>query len=265
MERPMHTTNMRAIRTILTPLLAPLLAMGGLAATEAKAHAKDAVKLEDYEAKGYFDNSARIGAFYGMLSGERPTAGVAGQAPTESYTRRGFGVDFDVLGFWDATRFDTLLGAEFLAKFGSYGASKVEGQPESGDDKSYVFFRMDAAADYGLLHWDGPVKGRISGGAGFGFDIDGGKWYADHGRAYALLLARVQLSLGGHGLHGSYHWVPTTANDPSIREHRLEGGVGIGPLHAGLRLTVTTVRPSGYTADAPLVSREGGAFVAYAF
>jgi len=257
---------MNKIRTLVTSVLA----LGALALVPTRAHAGDTVKLEEHEAKGYFDKIGRVGLFYGMVSGERPVGGNIGgvsgpSVPSEKYTRNGFGLDFDLMGFWDATRFDTLLGAELITKFGSYKAETVDGATETQADKSFFMFRMDAAADYGLLHWDGPMKGRISGGAGFGFDLDGGKWYAEKGRAYALLLARIQLSLGGLGLHGSYHWVPTTTNDPYVREHRLEGAVGIGPLHAGLRFTITTARPVNYTADTPFIANEGGLFVAYAF
>lgn len=232
------------------------------------AHAADAVKLESHESNGYFDKFGRVGLFYGMGSGERPAGGIqavsGSSIPTEKYDRKGFGLDFDLMGYWDATRFDTLLGAELLTKFGSYGAEKVDGD-SNAPDKNYLMFRMDAAADYGLLHWDGPMKGRIAGGAGFGFDLDGGKWYAEKGRAYALLLARVQLQVGSIGLHGSYHWVPTTTNDAYVREHRFEGSAGIGPLHGGLRYVITTARPADYTGDTPFVSREGQIFIMYAF
>lgn len=229
------------------------------------AHAADAVKLEEHEAKGYFDKIGRVGGYYGMVSGDRPIGGNLGVSgagiPSEKYARSGFGLDFDLLGFWDATRFDTLLGAELITKFGTYEAEKVEGA--TNPDKRYLFFRMDAAADYGLLHWDGSMKGRVSGGAGFGMDFDGGKWFANKGRAYALLLARVQLQVGGIGLHGSYHWVPTTTNDPYIREHRFEGAAALGALHGGVRLTITTARPE--QSDDLFVQREAGVFVAYAF
>lgn len=252
---------------LIRPTLLSTLALAALSLAPSAARAADAVKLEEHESHGYFDKIGRVGLFYGMQSGDRPAGGDAGvsgpTAPSESYKRNGFGLDFDLLGFWDATRFDTLLGAELVTKFGSYSSEKVDGG--QNQDKSYLMFRMDAAADYGLLHWDGPMKGRISGGAGFGFDLDGGKWYAEKGRLYALLLARVQLQVGGIGLHGAYHWVPTTTNDGYVREHRFEGAAGIGPLHAGLRFIVTTARPASYTADDPFMASEGQLFVAYAF
>jgi len=236
------------------------LALIGIATAPRTAHAEDSVKLEEHEEKGYFDKFGRVGGFVGFVNGTNgPTMQNQQGAPGASFTRMGYGVDFDLLGFWDATRFDTLLGAEMLMKLGSYSAPKTDGVA----DKSFIFFRMDAASTYGLIHWDGAIKGRISGGGGFGFDLDGGRWWTESGRAYAFLLGRVQLQVGNIGLHGSYHWVPTTTNEYFVREHRFEGSAGVGALHGGLRMTVTTAHAPDVPDNA--VTRELGAFLAYAF
>lgn len=228
------------------------------------AHAADSVDLPEHDEKGWFDKFGRVGGFYGVVRGSRPVGGGSANTASlgdESFERSGFGVDFDLMGYWDATRFKTLIGAEMTMKLGQY---KGESTDAAAAEKSYWMFRWDAAFDYGLVHWDGPIKGRIAGGAGGGFDLDGGKWYASKGRMYPLLLARVQLWPGEKlGLHASYHHVPTTANDNLVREHRFEGAAGLGPLHAGLRLTITRARPQGTEVD--FYARELGAFVAYAF
>lgn len=232
----------------------------------APAIAEDSVRLEEHEAKGYFDKVGRVGGFAGMVTGDMPTTSNATGTPTvtsQQFKRTGFGLDFDLLGFWDATRFDTLIGAELVTKLGYYSGRKVDGESATAQDKSFFTFRMDAAADYGLLHWDGPMKGRISGGAGFGFDFDGGRWWTQSGRAYPLLLGRVQLAVGAVGLHAAYHFVPTTTNDALVREHRFEAAAGVGSLHAGLRYIITPARFSDATDW--FVTREAGAFMAYAF
>jgi hypothetical protein len=251
MERAMKITRILGALSIV------------IASAPRDARAGDTVKLEDHEEKGYFDKVARFGAFFGMVNGtngSRPDLPNQQGASAASFTRTGIGVDFDALGFWDATRFDTLLGAEMITKLGVYSAPKTD---TGGGDRNYMFFRMDAASTYGLLHWDGSIRGRISGGGGFGFDFDGGRWWTQSGRAYAFLLGRVQLQVGGIGLHGAYHWVPTTTNDYFVREHRFEGAAGVGALHAGLRFTITTARHAEEQSNA--VSRELGAFIAYAF
>lgn len=254
-------------RTLASTFGALALVLPAVLLSTAAARAGETVRLEEHERNGYFDKWGRFGVFYGTLSGDRPAGPTSGPTiPTRGYTRNGFGVDFDMLGFWDATRFDTLLGAELRASFGSYSAAQLAGEPDSAAAKSYLTFRLDAASDYGLLHWDGSTKGRISGGAGFGFDLDGGKWYAPGGRAYPQLLARVQVLVGGLGLHGAYHWIPGTGGDHYVREHRIEGAAAWGSVQGGLRSIVTTVRPSDYQGDGgPLVSRELQAFVSYAF
>jgi hypothetical protein len=241
--------------TIKTALILALLTFAPVAAAE------DAERLEEHEEKGYFDKVGRIGAFGSMVTGAQGSAD--NNAPVTDYKRNGFGLDFDVLGFWDATRFDTLIGAEIRSQFGAYTAPKVEGATATENDKTHLFFRTDVAMDYGLIHWDGAIKGRVSGGAGFGFDINGGRWWTQSGRAYPLLLGRVQLQVGAIGLHAAYHYIPTTTNTAFVREHRFEAAAGIGALHGGLRFTIT---PARFDDTQPwLVTREAGLFIAYAF
>jgi hypothetical protein len=244
--------------TIRTALILAFVTFAPAAAAE------DAERLEEHEEKGYFDKVGRLGAFAGVVTGTQPTTNTAGATgATEDYKRTGFGMDFDLLGFWDTTRFDTLIGAELRSQFGAYTAPKVEGATATENDKTHLFFRTDAAMDYGLIHWDGAIKGRISGGAGFGFDLNGGRWWTQSGRAYPLLLGRVQLQVGGLGLHAAYHYLPTTTNSAFVREHRFEAAAGIGALHGGLRYTIT---PARFDDTQPwLITREAGLFIAYAF
>jgi hypothetical protein len=203
-----------------------------------------------------------------MLSGDRPitstTPGVPGvTATSQKYTQNAALLVFDVLGFWDTTRFDTLIGAEMVSKIGAYTGPKGDGISAEETDKTKLYFQLDAAMNYGLLHWDGAIKGRISGGAGFGFDLNGTRWWTQSGRAYPMLLARLQLGTDTLSAHASYHYIPTTTNDAFVREHRFEGALGLGALHAGLRLTLTPARLTD-TSDW-YTSRELGAFLAYAF
>ncbi len=246
-----------------------------LAATSvaASANADGAKRLSDSDSSGYGDKVGRVGGSYSMITGTRPAFGAPSLPGTpgarQDFTRSAFDVDFDIMGYWDATRFDTLIGGELSAKLGVHTNEKTD--PEAKDDpkkdNSKIFLRMDMAADYALIHWGGSFRGRIAFGAGFGFDYDSPKWYTDGGRFYPLLIGRLQLWGGdAFGLHFAYHHVPTTANDKRIREHRFEGGLGMGALHAGLRFVMTRVLADDVpNATADFESRELGGYVAYAF
>jgi hypothetical protein len=233
------------------------------------ASAADTERLEDHEKEGYFDKSGRLGLYYFQALGTRPDDDGFGAAG--DFKRSGVGVDFDYYGYWDQTRFGTLIGAEFKSTLGLHKAEVLR-EPAPGNesvDANRLFFRMDAAFDYGLLHWDSPIKGRIAGGAGFGFDIDGGRSYAAV-RAYPLLLARAQLwPNDSFSLNGAYYYVPTTGSERvAIREHRFEGSIGVSMLQVGLRVELTRAKvdPAAGAPDTETyTARQASAFLAYAF
>jgi opacity protein-like surface antigen len=233
------------------------------------ASAADAERLEPHEKEGYFDKSGRVGLYYFQGLGTRPAD--VGFGAAGDFKRSGFGVDFDYYGYWDETRFGTLIGAEFKTSLGLHRAEVLK-DPAPGNesvDANRLFLRMDAAFDYGLVHWDAPIKGRIAGGAGLGFDIDGGRSYAAT-RSYAILLARAQLwPNDSFSLNGAYYYVPTTgSSNVVIREHRLEGSLGFSSLQVGLRIELTRAKvdPAPGAPDTETyTARQASAFVAYAF
>lgn len=240
----------------------PLAALSlALFAVAPSAQAADAKNLDRTDARGYGDTTMRVGASYTLISGRGVIADAATGAPiVADYKRSQITLDMDVYGFWDATRFDSLIGAEFLMKLGLGGAEKFDGQP---DRDGKLYFRSDFAFDYGVIHWDGDVRGRVSFGAGAGMDF-GPRWYAASGRFYPQLVGRVQLWFGEVGLHASWHHLPTTSGDYTDREHRFEIAAGSGPIHGGVRYTLTRIlKPAGQPDD--LSQKEMGVFVMGAF
>jgi hypothetical protein len=222
------------------------------------ANAEDAKDLESKDARGFGDTTLRVGGSYTRVSGTLVDSGT----PVE-YTRNQYSLDFDVYGFWDVTRFDTLIGAEFLARIGMGDAEQVSGQQSSGD-KNW-FFRSDFAFDYGVLHWDGDVRGRIAFGAGAGLDYFGSRWYAHSDvRYYPVLVGRAQFWIGDVGVHISWHHLPTTSGEYSDREHRFEIGVGSGNVHGGARYTLTRILHA-YGDDQTANQKELGLYLMAAF
>ncbi len=238
------------------------LALGALCLAPA-ALADGAKNLDHTDGNGYGDTAMRVGGSYTMVSGRGlGTDAVTNQPTAVDYKRTQYTLDFDVYGYWDATRFDTLIGAEFLMKFGVGGVEKYEGV-DPGSSKLY--FRSDFAFDYGVVHWDGPVRGRVSFGAGAGMDF-APRWYGGD-RYYPQLVGRVQLWFGDLGVHASWHHLPATSGGYNDREHRLELGVGTGPIHGGLRYTLTRIGSGDLRTpdDAKLNQSELGLFVMAAF
>lgn len=235
------------------------------------AAAGESVRLAPHESKGWLNAVGRVGGYFSTISSEYPTfAPVAtGQPSVAKSSRNGLGFDLDLMGFWDATRFDTLLGAEMKLQLGLLRGTPVPAKggtqtnAEGAEDTRW-FFRWDAAFDYGFVHFGAPrgVHGRLAGGAGFGMDYDSGRFGTRGGRFYPLLLARAHLFLSeDFGGHLAYHYVPTTANDAKIREHRFELAGSLGALQAGVRYVLTRV----YDVDTPYETKEMSGFVAYAF
>jgi hypothetical protein len=246
--------------TRLPRLLAAGLALATLATAPA-ALADGSKDLDGTDARGYGDTIGRLGLGYTMVSGRGySTDANTGVRAAGDYTRNRISLDFDLYGFWDATRFDTLIGAEFSTRFGTNGTEKFDGGLPEG--KGGLFFRMDGAFDYGVVHWDGPMRGRIAFGAGAGMDF-AGRWYGS-ARYYPMLVGRVQLWFGDLGVHASWHHLPTVSGDYTQREHRFELAVGSGSIHGGARFTLTKLlKPSGETED--FNQKELGAFVMWAF
>jgi hypothetical protein len=233
------------------------------AALAPSAHADGAKDLDRHDSSGFGDTTMRVGGSYTMVSGSGPANDPTTNAPTlGNYKRNQYTIDFDIYGYWDATRFDTLIGAEGVMKFGMGGVEKYDGIDPGGGK---LYFRSDFAFDYGIVHWDGDVRGRISFGAGAGMDF-APRWYGGS-RFYPQLVGRVQLWFGDFGVHASWHHLPATSGDYEDREHRFELGVGTGPIHGGVRYTRTRIRsaeqavPDGATAS----QSELGIFVMAAF
>ncbi|MBK7402940.1 MAG: hypothetical protein IPJ34_43630 [Myxococcales bacterium] len=225
------------------------------------------VRLKPHESKGWMNAIGRVGGYYSMISSEYPQVSTTSPTPTietGKVSRSAIGFDLDLMGFWDATRFDTLLGAEMKLQLALIKGDEIQRNGTVAADTNKLFFRWDAAFDYGLLHFGTAkgVRGRLGGGAGFGADYDSGRFGTTGGRVYPLLLARAHLFLTeDFGGHLAYHYVPTTTNDAKIREHRFELAGSISSLQAGVRYVLTRI----YAGDTPYETKEGSVFVAYAF
>lgn len=223
------------------------------------------VHLKPHESKGWMNAIGRIGGYYSRISSEYPRTDTATRTlETGKASRSGIGFDLDLMGFWDATRFDTLLGAEMKLQIALIKGDDVQRDGTVVADANKLFFRWDAAFDYGLFHFGTAkgVRGRLAGGAGFGADYDGGRPGVSSGRVYPLLLARAHLFLTDDlGGHLAYHYVPTTTSDIKIREHRFEVAGSLSSLQAGIRYVLTR----NYAGDTPYDTTEASVFVAYAF
>lgn len=258
-----HSTRsiLRARFTRAGLTLAAIAALATLSVAPA-AHADGAKNLDRHDSSGYGDSFMRVGGSYTMVSGKGiGNDPVTGATTLGDYKRSQITLDLDLYGFWDATRFDSLIGAEFLMKVGLGGTEKFDW----GNGKGGLFFRTDFAADYGVIHWDGDVRGRISFGAGAGMDF-APRWYGGS-RYYPQLLGRVQLWFGDLGVHASWHHLPATTGEYNDREHRFELGVGTGPIHGGVRYTRTRIRSAekAIPDDAKADQSELGLFVMGAF
>jgi hypothetical protein len=253
--------NRNLVKFALRAATAASLAIVTTAAVGA-ARADDAKSLRDTDSKGWGDTVGRIGISYTTITGSEPIA----NAPSADYSQRLISIDMDLMGFWDATRFDTLIGAEWLVRFGQQTAQKYTGSDTQGDPS--FFFRSDFAFDYGVVHWDGDLRGRISFGAGAGMDF-APRWYTTSGRFYPLVMLRAQFWIEDIGIHIAYHHIPTAAVDEAKggatqREHRIEIGAGTGPIHGGVRLVLTKML--GAMSDGSDASeKQLGAFVMWAF
>ncbi len=250
------------MKSLPTTLLATLLV-----AAPGAAFAADSARLETHDSKGWINAFGRVGGYYALVSGEVPQSidPVSGNPVGTKFKRSGPGIDFDLMGYWDKTRFDTLLGAEMKMQFGMLSGPDLAVGGREPNTSNRFTFRWDAAFDYGLVHLgskDG-VRARLAGGAGFGADYDGGRSYNTGGRAYAILLARAHLFLtDDFGGHLAYHWIPTTTNDKRVREHRFEIAGSISALQAGLRYDITYA----YLADENVFkATQLSFFAAYAF
>jgi hypothetical protein len=234
------------------------------------AHAADAKRLDPADASGFGDSSARLTVGYAAVRGSHPSNG--------TFTRSGVVADFDVMGFWDATRFDTLLGGELNVRLGALGEENYRAPPQgtsAQEARTGFIMRTEAAFDYALAQFGDAddLHGRVIFGAGGGFDFDANSSVYrgssnDSGfRAYPMLLLRGQLMFDKHiGLHLSYIFLPTITGSFVQREHRIEAAFAFEHVHAGLRL----IRDTGYPANTDdslttIASNQFNLFIGYAF
>jgi hypothetical protein len=210
-----------------------------------------------------------------MLNGQRPglmqtdaqpdpVTGLVPGPGKEDYSRTLGFLTFEYLTFFDKTRYDSLVGAEFGMALGYVSSEKAD--PERAEEPSKdwvgVHFKMDGAFDYALIHWEGSLAGRVVFGMGVGGEI-GSYWHTEDGRLYALLVGRLQLFIGeGAGVHLSYRHLPATTSDYTVREHSLDATVALSSLHVGARYEQTSVQTPEY---GKLMSRNLGAVLGIAF
>ncbi|MDX2056045.1 MAG: hypothetical protein SFV15_26825 [Polyangiaceae bacterium] len=214
------------------------------------AHATD---LDDLDENGWGQAGvSRLALSAYRLSGTRPAAPVAPDlnqpvmpapgaptpSPTEDYSRTQAWLTYDLYGYFDKTRFNTLVGAELSAGLGFFTpeAADPERATEPSKDYSKIHARLDMAMDYAPIHWGGSLGGRWVFGAGFGGEL-GSSWYTDGARVYPLLLTRLQFFLGeSSALHFAGHWLPSTSDANDVSELRLEGSYAIGSVDLGASL-----------------------------
>jgi len=229
------------------------LALGFALATFGAArvgHADDDAKENGWGKAG----SLRLSLNPALVSGKRPgvppalmpnpmipavpaTPTVAGPI-VEDYSRTQAWINFDYYGYFDKTRFDTLVGGEFTFGLGYFSAEAADPKraKEPTEDYTKIHAKLDSAIDCAVIHWDGSMAGRVVIGAGFGGEL-GSSWYTDGGRVYPLLLSRFQLFLGEtNALHFSAHWLPSTSDSRDVSNLRLEGSYALGGLDLGATL-----------------------------
>jgi|GEM_PF-3889358 len=152
------------------------------------------------------------------------------------YSRLGGGIGIDGGGFFDKTRFKTLVGFEGSAFFGYAKKPSYDKNPPAtgpADDSGALILRTDGGPTYAFLHWKG---GHVTFLPGMGLSLDGGRVYGSY--AYFYVGARGSLSLGkDFDVSAQYVHVPgTTVSSKYIREHRLEAFANISSVSAGARL-----------------------------
>ncbi|MFI5301073.1 MAG: hypothetical protein ACHREM_23565 [Polyangiales bacterium] len=238
------------------------------------ARADGSERLERWETHGFGDSIGRVTAAFADVKGSYPGGG-------PSYSRTGVVADLDFIGFWDATRFGTLIGAEWNTRVGLLTAESYDGgiapanqtATDSGQPRgNSLVFRTEAAFDYGIIGFgdQDDVHGRILFGAGAGMDYDGGSGvythnFADSGfRGYLLLLARAHLWLSDDlALHFAAHYLPLITGTWTQTEYRVEAAVAISKLQLGARWILDTAHEDG-TSDS-VTSNQLNAFIGYDF
>ena len=242
----------------------------GATLAASSANAADAVSLQPHESKGFGDSSVRMAVGYAAIKGTIPVG--TATSDTYDFSRSGFVADFDFMGFWDATRFDTLIGAEANMRIGSLGVPSYSdpAAPKPGEHSAIVF-RTEAAFDYALMQFGEPrdFHGRVIFGAGAGVDYDGNdiRGGDDGFRAYPMLILRGQLFFSeSMGIHLSIINLPTTTGSLVQRENRFEASFAIEHIHAGIRLIrETTHKPDSDESQTTSTSNQYNLFLGYAF
>ena len=179
------------------------------------------------------------------------------------YSRLGGGIGIDGGGFFDKTRFKTLVGFEGSAFLGYAKKPSYDKNPPStgpADDSGALILRTDGGPTYAFLHWKG---GHVTFLPGMGLSLDGGRVYGSY--AYFYVGARGSIVLGKNlDVSAQYVHVPgTTVSSKYIREHRLEAFANISSVSAGARLQIDSTEAA---SDGKKTSHTTlSAIVGYAF
>ncbi len=184
--------------------------------------------------------------------------------PKEKYNRAVGWVTYEYYSFWDKTRFDTLVGTEFLVGAGYLTPEKADPERviERSANWSKPHLKAEFAFDYAPIHWGGGLPGRLVFGLGAGAEL-GSYWQNEDGRTYPLVAGRAQLFPNqSFGIHLAYHWMPTCTGNYKVREHRYEATVALGSWQLGVHGTETRVLDASDTA---LMSRHLGGLIGYTF
>jgi hypothetical protein len=243
----------------LQHIVSSIVLTAGLVTMSTQARAEEPEELREL---GYgHPGNNRLTLSASLMSGQRrgldavpvipvdPAAPVPSTVTKEDYSRSAAWLSYEYYTYFSKTRFDTLVGMEFLGAVGfiTPEVADPERKPEPHENWTKVHAQMDVAIDYALVHWGGGLPGRVVFGAGGGGEI-GSYWHNEDAMAYPLLLGRVQLFPSQSlGVHLAYKWIPTTTGDYTVSDHRTEAAVALGSWQLGARFALTNVDFAGQT------------------
>jgi len=187
--------------------------------------------IEGRDKRGFGDGYGRTSLGYSVGEGK-------------DFVGKGLAFDLALMGFFEKTHFDTLIGAELDV---SVGGNHRRILNDGSDGKIAFNARAEAALDLSFLHWNGSVPGRFVIGGGFGADYDDGRelsGWPGAGRTYPLIIGRFQLRPSRKlRVHLGYRFLPTTSSEMKMQEHRFELAVGMKKVQAGVRHQLTVLSP----------------------
>ena len=218
-----------------------LLAISTASTTVLADEAEDA----DNAGWGHLGNN-HLCANLSFLNGHRLASPDGGD---ESYHRLQTWLMYHLYGYFDRTYLGTLVGGEISVGFGYVSPETADPQrhPEPSENWKPVHFKFEGAFDYALVHWGGPVGGRIVFGAGGGFEL-GSSWYSVTGDTYPLILGRFQLFFGqAVAFDARYLYVPITSDAGRhtafrVQEHKSEALLSYRHFYAGAQVQSVVVR-----------------------